>query len=226
MTMKMALPACGEYVSRIIRRQWLAPDVFVLRLERPPGFDFTAGQRVRLHFGEEARDYSVIPGPHPDALEFLIRKVPGGIVSAYLCRCPLQTPLHFSGPGGHFIYRPSSRPAVFAATGTGIAPFAAMSRCGVRGFIMLHGVRTTDELYYRDLIVPAAAQFVPCLTGPVETAAPCDVFAGRTTRFLKTRLATGNYDFYLAGRREMIADAMAIIDERFPASHVYTEIFF
>lgn len=226
MTTKMVRPARGQHVSRIVRRQWLTPDVFSLGLERPPGFEFTAGQRVSLRLGEEARDYSVIPGSHRETLEFLIRTVPGGIVSAHLSRCPIHTPLHFSGPGGHFIYRPSSRPAVFAATGTGIAPFAAMCRSGLKGFIMLHGVRTADELYYRDLIAPAAARFVPCLTAPAATTAPSDAFAGRTTRFLKTRLAPDNYDFYLAGRREMIADAMAIIDERFPASRVYSEIFF
>lgn len=226
MTMKMVLPACAQHVSPVIRRQWLTPDVFVLGLERPPGFDFTAGQRVRLRLGAEARDYSVISGPHRGELEFLIRTVPTGIVSAHLSRCPLHTPLHFNGPGGHFIYRPSSRPAVFAATGTGIAPFAAMCRNGVRGFIMLHGVRTAEELYYRNLLEPAAAHFVPCLTAPGATAVPPNAFAGRTTRYLQTRLAPGDYDFYLAGRREMIADAMAIIDERFPASRVYTEIFF
>jgi len=226
MTMKMVSPAREQHASRIIRRHWLTPDVFVLGLERPPGFDVTAGQRVRLLLGEEARDYSVIPGPHRDELEFLIRAVPGGIVSSHLSRCPLHTPLHFSGSSGHFIYRPAPRPAVFAATGTGIAPFAAMTRSGVSGFIMLHGVRTADELYYRGLLEPAAARFVPCLTAPVATAAPSNTFAGRTTHYLGTRLAPGDYDFYLAGRREMIADAMAIIDERFPASRIYTEIFF
>jgi NAD(P)H-flavin reductase len=91
---------------------------------------------------------------------------------------------------------------------------------------MLHGVRHADDLYYRALLESSAAQFVPCLTGPAPSALPSDTYKGRVTAYLRTRLITGEYDFYLAGRREMIADAMAIVDDRFPTSRVYTEIFF
>ncbi len=220
------VPANAPYTSCITRRQWLTGDVFTLGLARPPAFAFTAGQRVRFHLQGQERDYSLIPGPHPDELELLIRAVAEGLVSSHLSRCPLATTLDFSGPGGHFIYRPSPRQAVFIATGTGIAPFAAMCHRGVRGFIMLHGVRAAGDLYYREIVESAAVQFVPCLTGPLAPPSPASVFAGRVTQYLRTELPPGAYDFYLAGRREMIADAMAIVDERFPTSRVYTEIFF
>lgn len=224
--MKTALPARTPYASRIIRRQWLTGDVFTLGLERPPEFVFAAGQRVRLHLQGEMRDYSVIPGPRPDELELLIRSVADGIMSSHLSRCPLNTILSFSGPSGHFIYRPSPRQAVFIATGTGIAPFAAMCRNGTKGFIVLHGVRKAGELYYRDQLEPSAFRFIACLTEPEASTPPMGIFGGRVTGYLRTGLIPGAYDFYLAGRREMIADAMPIIDDRFPTSHVYTEIFF
>jgi benzoate/toluate 1,2-dioxygenase reductase component len=224
--MKTGLPERAPYTSRITRRQWLTGDVFTLGLARPPAFAFTAGQRVRLHLQGEERDYSLIPGPHPDELELLIRSIAEGIVSSYLSCCPLETPLDFSGPGGHFIYRPSPRQAVFVATGTGIAPFAAMCRCGVQGFIMLHGVRDADDLYYRALVESAAIRFIPCLTGPLASAPSSGAFPGRVTQYLRTQLPPSAYDFYLAGRREMIADAMAVVDEHFPTARVYTEIFF
>ena len=219
-------PPQAPYTSRITRRQWLTEEVFTLGLNRPPGFEFTAGQRVRLRLEGEERDYSLIPGPHPDELEFLVRAVAGGIVSSRLSRCPLDTILEFAGPGGHFIYRPSARQAVFIATGTGIAPFAAMCRCGIRGFIMLHGARKAEDLHYRSIVESAAVPYIPCLSGPSAPLPPAGAFAGRVTRYLRTELPPGAYDFYLAGRREMIADAMAIVDTRFPASRVYTEIFF
>ena len=224
--MKTALSAHTPYASRITHRQWLTGDVFTLRLARPPEFAFTAGQRVRLHLGGEVRDYSLIPGPGPDELEFLIRSVADGIVSSHLSRCPLNTILPFSEPSGHFIYRPSPRQAVFIATGTGIAPFAAMCRSGAEGFIVLHGVRKAGELYYRDQLEPSAVRFVACLTEPESPTPPIGIFGGRVTQYLRTCLPPGAYDFYIAGRREMIADAMAIIDDRFPTSRVYTEIFF
>jgi NAD(P)H-flavin reductase len=224
--METVVPDGQWLTSRITRRQWLTSDVFILGLERPPDFKFMAGQRIRLRIAEEDRDYSLIPGDRQGELELLIRSVSTGLVSSHLSRCPMKTPLAFSGPGGQFIYRPSSRQAVFAATGTGIAPFAAMCRSGIGRFILLHGVRDADNLHYRALLESAAMRFVPCLTDPAVSAPPSGAFEGRLTQYLRMRLGAGEYDFYLAGRREMIADAMAIIDDRFPTSRVYTEIFF
>ena len=226
MMMARALPDRQWYTSRITWRKWLTEDVFALGLQRPPDFQFTAGQRIRIRLAAEERDYSLIPGDRPEELELLIRSMKEGLVSSYLSRCPVNTSLTFNGPSGHFIYRPSSRQVVFAATGTGIAPFTAMGRCGIKGFVMLHGVRHAADLYHRALFESAATQFVACLTGPTPPLPPSGAFAGRVTAYLRTGLAPGEYDFYLAGRREMIADAMAIIDDRFPASRVYTEIFF
>jgi len=213
------------HTSRIIHRQWLTTDTFTLTLERPPKFQFRAGQRMRLLAGGKNRDYSLIPGDTQNQLVLLIRSVDNGVVSTHLSRCPLGTVLDFSGPGGHFIYRPSSRQAVFVATGTGIAPFAAMSRTGVKGFVILHGVRDPNDLYFQSLVEAAATHYIPCLTGEAPSLSG-DVFAGRVTKYLQHQLPADDYDFYLAGRREMIAEVIDIVDNRFPASRVYSEIFF
>jgi ferredoxin-NADP reductase len=225
MTSQKGGPGDQAHTSRIVRRRWLTGETFTLGLERPPGFQFIAGQRIRLGLSEKERDYSLIPGDLPNELELLIRTVTGGDVTVHLSRCPLETPLQYKGPSGHFIYRPSPRPVVFVATGTGIAPFAAMCRDGVKGFVLLHGVRTVGELYYRNLIEPAATRYIPCLTD-LSSRLPAVAFPGRVTQYLRTRLPAGDYDFYLAGRREMAAAAIEIIDNQFPSSRVYSEIFF
>lgn len=213
------------HTSRIIHRQWLTDDTFTLDIERPAGFQFHAGQRIRLIAGQKTRDYSLIPGDTTGKLTLLIRSVAGGAVSTHLSRCLIGTTLDFIGPSGHFIYRPSHRPAIFIATGTGVAPFAAMCRDGVRGFVMLHGVSETGDLYFRELVEPAAGHYIPCLT--VEPPPPpSGAFKGRVTRYLRAQLPDGQYDFYLAGRREMVAEVIDIIDHRFPSSRVYSEIFF
>jgi benzoate/toluate 1,2-dioxygenase reductase subunit len=219
--------AAGDnlHTSRIIHRQWLTKDTFTLALERPPDFQFQAGQRIRLLIGGKHRDYSLIPGDTPAELILLIRWMDSGVVSTHLSRCPLATSLNFSGPSGHFIYRPSSRPAIFIATGTGIAPFAAMCREGVQGFVLLHGVRDVGALYYRDLMEPAAARYSPCLTGAMPSL-PSEAFPGRVTMYLRQQWPAGEYDFYLAGRREMIAEVIDIVDDRFSSSRVYSEIFY
>jgi len=218
-------PSPLPHTTRITGRQWLSHDTFTLNLERPPGFCFVAGQRIGILVGPHERDYSLIPGKTPEGLELLVRSVPGGFVSSHLSTCPLEDPVKFTGPSGHFIHRPSTRAAVLVATGTGVAPFAAMCRSGLRGFVMLHGGHASRDLHYRKLVESAAALYVPCLSGP-SSSSPEGTFSGRVTRYLQSRLDAGEYDFYLAGRREMVADVVAIVDARFPSSRVYSEIFF
>ena len=213
------------YSSRLIRRQWLTKDTFILALECPSNFRFTAGQRIRLSINQKTRDYSLIPGDSPNELLLLIRLVADGPATRLLSTCPEGISLQFTGPGGQFIDRSSSRPAVFVATGTGIAPFVAMVRAGTTGFTLLHGARVEGDLYFRDLVSLSAEVYIPCLTTSLPDP-PADVFAGRATTYAQTHLPPGDYDFYLAGRREMIADMIAIIDDRFPSSRIYSEIFF
>jgi NAD(P)H-flavin reductase len=102
-----------------------------------------------------------------------------------------------------------------------------MARDGVRDFLLLHGVREPEELYYEPLFRDAAAEVVPCLTGcrPEERPRP-DAFSGRVTAYLESKLPRKAYDFYLCGREEMIRDVTLLVDEAFPGSRVYSEIFF
>jgi len=103
-----------------------------------------------------------------------------------------------------------------------------MARAGVRDFLLLHGVREPEELYYEALFRDSAGRVVPCLTGPGPGGPPRPehAFPGRVTAYIETRLPRRSYDFYLCGREEMIRDATFLVDDLFPGSRVYSEIFF
>jgi NAD(P)H-flavin reductase len=102
-----------------------------------------------------------------------------------------------------------------------------MARAGVSGFLLLHGVREPEDLYYEDLFRTAASEVVPCLTGQGEgPARRLDAFSGRVTAYLEANLPRRAYDFYLCGREEMIRDVTLLVDEAFTGSRVYSEIFF
>ena len=214
------------FTSRLLRRTWLSEGTFECELEKPSGFSFLPGQSIRILSGGLERDYSVASGPREDRILLCIRRVAGGAVSPVLAAAEPGARLTFSGPHGFFVYQSGGRQAVFVATGTGVAPFASMVRAGVRGFLLLHGVRTAAELHYDALLRGAALRYVPCLSGVREDQCPAGAFAGRVTGYLSRRLPAGQYDFYLCGRREMIRDATTVADERFPGSMVFTEIFF
>ncbi len=190
----------------------------------PPRFEFQPGQRVCLSLGEHERDYSIVSAPGESELTLCIRNVAGGRVSALLSIIDIGSSLLINGPYGYFTYKPSPRPAVFIATGTGIAPFCSMARSGISGFTMLHGASRTDDLYYMSLFKQAAKAYVPCLTEARKL--PVNAFGGNVTEYLQRHLESKAYDFYLCGRHEMIRDVTLLIDERFPESLVYTELFY
>jgi ferredoxin-NADP reductase len=96
------------------------------------------------------RDYSLVSAPVDPTLALCIRKVAGGRLTPDLSNAPVGSQFHFNGPHGYFTFRPSTRPAIFVATGTGLAPFVSMARSNVTGFILLHGVNLASDLYFSD----------------------------------------------------------------------------
>jgi benzoate/toluate 1,2-dioxygenase reductase subunit len=214
----------STYAVTLLKRRWLSDKSFEIILGAPPKFKFKPGQRVRLSFGELERDYSIVSAPQESELTLCIRMVAGGKLSVLLSVADIGTSLSVNGPHGYFTYKPSPRPAVFVATGTGIAPFCSMARSGISGFTLLHGVGLPDDLYYASHIRQSARKYIPCLTE--EKKLPANAFGGRVTEYLEQHLAVGTYDFYLCGRSEMIRDVTLLIDERFPGSLVYAEQFY
>jgi len=218
---------CPMQTGELLHRRWLTKKAFEIELSRPPGFEFNAGQSIRMiHEGHE-RHYSLISAVDDQTLAICVRYIPGGMFTPVLAEAMPGTRFQFTGPHGYFVFRPSLRPAVFVATGTGIAPFVAMARAGVSGFTLLHGVRTADELYYKEIFNDIAVTYLPCLSGEVaQDGLALGAYAGKATRYVRNHLARRPYDFYLCGRQEMVRDVTLLADEYFPGSHVYTEVFF
>lgn len=209
------------------RRRHLPDDTDEVIFHRPCEFFFQAGQKIRFFHRSITRDYTLINGPDGDELAICVRIVPQGRFSPYLRQAPIGAPFQISAPFGYFTYRPSSRPAVFIATGTGIAPFVAFARDGASGFTLLHGARSVEELHYRNEVAAAASTYIPCISSsqPPELDGAATVYGGHVTTFLKNRMAVAEYDFYLCGRGEMIEQSIEIIDQRFPRSLVFCERF-
>ncbi len=218
------LPNPAVYTSSITERTWLSESAFELTIERPIGFRFNAGQRIRIYCKGLERDYSLACSPDAPSLSLCIRRVAPGPVSSLLSEAPMGTPIQITDPLGYFCLQPSTAAVVLVATGTGIAPFRSMAADGAGGFTLLHGVRTAEELYYRREFEASAGYYVPCLSAP--SASLEGAWTGRVTDYAKGHLPILDYDFYLCGRREMIRDMTELIDERYSSSKVYSEIFF
>ncbi len=217
----------GIYSAKLLNRRWLTDKVFEVELSRPANFHFAAGQRIRLLHEMLQRDYSLTTAPNDPTLALCLEKVEGGEYSPILASSEIGTILSFTGPHGYFTYRPSKKPAIFVATGTGIAPFLSMVSDGVTDFTLLHGVRTAKSLHYEDIFRRTARSHIPCLSAaPHEAGSRENVFHGRVGLYLAQHLPKGIYDFYLSGRQEMVRDVTLLVDEIFPGSLIYSEIFY
>lgn len=213
--------------AKLMARRRLSRNTFELILTRPSGFSFVPGQRIRFLHEAIERDYSLISDPDDDNLALCVRRVSGGRFSPYLTSLQVGSHLTFSGPCGYFVFQPSERPALFVATGTGIAPFLSMARSGVTGFCLLHGVASAEDLYYEDFWQKTAEKYIKCLSGtPSDTSRSPHTLHCNVTEYVNIHLPRKPYDFYLCGREDMIRDVIYLVDEFFPGSLVRTEIYF
>jgi ferredoxin-NADP reductase len=213
-----------NYSAELIERRWLSNKSFEITLTKPKSFEYLPGQRIRLIHHAVERDYSLVSSPTDPDFALCIRHIEGGILSPGLSNAPVGSCFNFNGPHGYFTFRPSTRPAVFVATGTGLAPFVSMARTGVTGFILLHGVHSAEDLYYASVLKSTAKQYVPCISETDRSSG--EYFQGRVSDYLQKKLAPGPYDFYLCGRREMTRDVTFLVDEKFPGSLIFTEVFY
>jgi CDP-4-dehydro-6-deoxyglucose reductase len=154
--------------ARITGIDALNGSVLRVRLRTEVPFEYRAGQFVSL-FREDglARSYSLASLPGEDALEFHIRKIPGGAMSGWLHSQSLDqsldgatprvqsgVPVWIQGPSGNCFYVPGTadEPLLLAGAGTGLAPLYGIARDALQqghsGPIWLfHGALTPSGLY-------------------------------------------------------------------------------
>lgn len=213
-----------KFPTKLIDRRWLSERTFEIKFSKPASYKISPGQRIQIYYQTMARDYTPVSAPRDPEITFCIRTVDSGKFTPLLSTAKIGSRFDISEPGGYFTFKPSSRPPVFIATGTGIAPFCSMVRSGVTGFTLLHGVDSPQDLYYQSKFEPVADRYIPCIPGAHQSST--EYFRGRVTDYLQKHLTPAAYDFYLCGRREMIRDVTWLVDERFPGSLIYSEQFY
>ncbi|MCW1411366.1 benzoate 1,2-dioxygenase electron transfer component BenC [Rhizobium sp. 1AS11] len=89
---------------------------------------FLPGQYVNIAVpgSGQHRSYSFSTAPGERRIGFLIKKIPGGVMSSWLERAQGGEKLDLTGPLGSFYMRKVERPLLFLAGGTGLAPFLSM----------------------------------------------------------------------------------------------------
>ncbi len=133
-----AVLAARKFRGQVLRKRALTHDIVELRLRliEPSRISFVAGQYVRLrsaaYNGQPSveRSYSIASPPSEAGfVEFLIRRVPGGISTTWIFDVLAEgDAVEFTGPYGDFHISGSNQPALFIAGGSGLAPFWSILR--------------------------------------------------------------------------------------------------
>ncbi len=175
---------------------------------------FLAGQYVNLAVPgtDQHRAYSFSSIPGGSQARFLIRNMPGGLMSDYLTDSAQPGDrMQFTGPIGSFYLRPVARPLLLLAGGTGLAPILSMLEVlAVEGTAqpihLVYGVTADGDLVEVPRIEALAARlptmtWASCVADP-ESAHPLKGFV--THHLSEEHLRAGDCDVYLCGPPPMV----------------------
>lgn len=224
-----------SYEARIGEVRQLSPSTISLSIQSEAlnKLAFLPGQYVNLQVpgSTETRAYSFSSLIRGGKVSFLIRNVPGGLMSSYLTgRAKPGESMTLTGPLGSFYLRDIKRPLLMLAGGTGLAPFTAMlekiaEQGSAHSIHLIYGVTHDVDLVDIDKLEALAAR-IPNFTYAVcvasaESTQPKKGYV--TQHIVPAHLHDGNVDIYLCGPPPMVEAVNRFIHEKDiqPASFHY-----
>jgi ferredoxin-NADP reductase len=177
----VASPPAGAGAGTVLSVQPVGDTVRLIRVGRPAGFGFRAGQHVKLGAGGRRASFSIASAPHDDHVEVCVELVPDGRVTPALFALGPGDAIDLDGRAkGSFVLDPAAACHLMVATVTGIAPLRSMLRAALHEgtaaeFVVLHGASHAHELPYLDELLELAASDPRVVYRPtVSRDAPVD----------------------------------------------------
>jgi len=209
-----------------------------LTLEGGAGIEYLPGQYARLQVPGtgQRRSYSFASVPGSEALQFLVRLLPQGVMTDYVRdRCQIGDVIDFEAPLGTFYLRHIDRPLVMVAGGTGLSAFLGMlDQIAERGGCghpvhLYYGVRNAADLCELKRIESYADRipgftFVPVVSEPDAQWSGKSGFIAEHLRPLQS--ADQPFDLYLCGPPPMVESIKTWLqDQREGLARLYFEKF-
>ncbi|MFU8865736.1 MAG: benzoate 1,2-dioxygenase electron transfer component BenC [Rhodobacterales bacterium] len=192
----------------------LSETSFALRVTLNKPVNFLPGQYVNVTVPGTGkhRSYSFSSAPGASEGTFLIRNLPGGVMSSYLGeRAQPGDAVTLTGPMGAFYLRPIARPQLWLAGGTGLAPFLSMlEQVAEQGadhpIVLYYAVTRAADLVELDRVQQLAGK-IGNVTVITILAAPEDAHDRKgfvTDHVTAEDLNDGDCDVYLCGPPPMV----------------------
>lgn len=194
----------------------------VLELDIDTAPAFLPGQYANIDVpgSGQNRSYSFSTAPGEVRIGFLIKKIPGGLMSNWLERAEVGTTLQLTGPLGSFYLREVQRPLLFLAGGTGLAPFLSMLEVLARenaqqNIHLIYGVTRDLDLVLVDVIEAYTRRLANfTFTTVVAEETSSHPSKGWVTQHMPAEVLNGgDVDVYLCGPPPMVDAVRRHFDE-------------
>jgi ferredoxin-NADP reductase len=154
-----------KYTTKLNERRDVAEGTIAFHLEKPPGFQFKAGQYMNVTLIDppetdaegNTRSFSIASAPFETDLVVTTR-MRDTAFKRVLRTITLKSEIRISGPFGSFtLHNDASRPAVFLVGGIGITPFrsmilqAAKDKLALKLYLFYSNRRPEDAAFLDDL---------------------------------------------------------------------------
>jgi ferredoxin--NADP+ reductase len=215
--------------------QWTA-DLYSIQVEADIA-PFTAGQfnRLALEIDGEmvARPYSFVNGPANPVNEFCFTVVKDGPLTHELIRLKTGDPLYLAPrAAGFFVLSevPDTETLWMLSTGTAIGPFLSILTTAeawqrYRNIVLVHAVRTTEELVYQDEIKALLEQhaeqlrFIPFVSREdtdfaIKGRVPAAIEDGQLEQRAGLEIAADNTQVMICGNPDMVHDTQSVLEAR------------
>ena len=222
---------------------WVPGKLFSVRVTRDPAYAFQPGQFARVGLAADPTDahaeptvwraYSMVSAPSEDWLEFYSIVVPDGEFSPRMAQLQPGDALYVDKTPFGFLTLdrfPTGEHLWLLATGTGLSAYLSMLDDPAvwqrfDRIVLAHGVRTAEELAYRDKIAawqaaaPGKLVYLPIATREILPGMPQArlttlIADGRLEELAGLPLDPAPARVMLCGNPAMLAEARKLLSER------------
>jgi len=189
-------------------------------------FEFKAGQVIGIAMEEDGprRLYSICSGEKEDEIHILYNVIQEGYLTPRLSGLEPGDTIWITEPRGEFTC--DKQPAVWVATGTGIAPFFAMIKSGqAENKTLIHGNRYLEQFhFYNEFVEVLGNQYIRCCSAETDVGEN----HGRVTHYLgEQSYLDPKLKYYICGSVEMVVETRdLLITKGIPFKHIISEIYF
>lgn len=202
----------------------LSRDIYLIGFKR--NFQFKAGQVIGIAmepYGPR-RLYSICSGEQEEELHILYKVVEEGYLTPQLSDLEAGDVIWITQPSGEFTG--DHEPAVWIATGTGIAPFYSMFKSGfAEQKTLILGNRYLEQFHFFEEFASLLGEnYIRCCSAESDEG----IYPGRVTQFLEEQAGLDpKLKYYLCGSAEMVVEARDIlISKGIPFDRIISEIYF